>query len=290
MKKKDILNFAPSGVKKRRRTPRYVGFAVFVCIAAFAVSVFVMLVMNDFDIGKALGAREEQKETEAESSSDNLSVSSSGVQSVSGSTSEEYTFLVLCSDNGGLLFSQLITAKPSSSEISVVPLSENRTVKTANGNMTLEEAFKTMSLLSLCEAFARDGIAIDRYVHVTKENYRILLSNLGSVNVEIEENCEFNVDAVKYTFEAGVRNMTSDMLIKYLEYAGVESDRAKIRAIVTASVFKQHFNEKNYKKGESFFSSLINSVDSNITAFDYGAAKPTLEAMLSKGVNITVGD
>lgn len=286
MKKKDVLNFAPSGVNRKRKTPRYVILCVVLCIVLFSASVGLILIMNDFDISRALGARQSE---ENESVSDENESAVSSVSSV-GTAAPEYVFLVLCSDNGDLLFSQLVRARPSENEITVQPVSVTRTMKTENGNVTLKEAFATGSLFSLCEAFSRDGIAIDRYVHVTKENYRILLSNLGSVDVEVGEYCEFNVDAVKYTFEEGVRTMTSDMLIKYLEYAGDGQTRAKIQASVTVSVLKQHFTKSNYEKGESFFSSLINSVDSNITAFDYGAAKSVLEAMLSDTVSICAVD
>lgn len=288
MRKKDVINFAPTGVNRRKKTPKYVALIVLLCIAALAASVFIILAMNDFDISKALGAR--QPEVTSETLADTASSGVNSAESDMPDVRSEYAFLVLCTDKSELMFSQLIYVEPAAARIKICPVSENRILKTENGEITLAEAVRSTSLNSVCEAFAADNIKIDRYVHVTEENYRILLSNLGVVNVEIEEDCEFNVDAVKYTFSKGTQGMTSDMLIKYLRYAGDESSAAHIRATVTASVFRQHFTKSNFEKGESFFSSLINSVDSNITAFDYDAAKPVLEDMLSAPFEITVVD
>ncbi len=286
MRKKDIINFAPTGVNRRRRTPGYVGFIVFACIALFVGSVLIILAINDFDIGRALGAREAETEATDDGSSSSLSVSASPKPELS--SREEYTFLVICSDKSEVLFAQLIYVRPADAQIKIVPVPEDRAMKTEDGEMSFSDMFRTASLGTLCEAFSRDSVNVDRYVHVTEENYRILLSNLGAVSVQVEEHCEFNVDAVKYTFEPGIREMTSDMLIKYLKYAGNEKNRDRIRALVTLSVFRQHFTKSNFEKGEGFFSSLINSVDSNITAFDYGAAKPIIESMLSDTTEITV--
>lgn len=286
MRKKDIINFAPTGVNRRKKTPVYVGLIVCACVLLLAASVALIIIAYDGDIGKAIGVRQPEETEEAENTSDSLS--SGNTENNDITSNESYAFLVTCSDKSELLFAQLIYVKPSVSQIRIVPVSGNRMMKTENGDMTFSEAFRALSLSSLCSAFAADNIKVDRYVHVSAENYRILLSNLGAVNVYIEEYCEFNVDAIKHTFEPGVTEMTSDMLIKYLRYAGNEETEDRIRAMVTLSVFRQHFTKSNFEKGEGLFSSLINSVDSNITAFDYEAAKPILESMLSGAVEVTV--
>lgn len=286
MGKKDIINFAPTGVNRRKKTPKYVGFIVFICVALFAASVFLILALNDFDIGKALGARDAQTTAENENSS--ASLTSGTIENNKVFSQKDSVFLVICSDKSDILFSQLIYVSPSASQIKITPVSSERIMKTESGEMSFAEAFRTTSLGALCDAFSKDNIKVDRYVHVTQENYRILLSNLGSVSVSVEENCEFNVDAIKYEFPAGNNEMNSDMLIKFLKYAGNDKNRDRIRAVVTLSVFRQHFTKSNFEKGESFFSSLINSVDSNITAFDYEAAKPVIGSMLSGAVEITV--
>lgn len=282
MNRKDVINFAPTGAKKRRNVPSYVGLIIGICLAAFAVSVFVILAINDFDISKALGAR--QPVVSEDESSSQAQDAYNGISE----DSEVVSFLVLCSEKNELLFAQLISVDAYLGKFRIKPVSLDYELEFSSGKKSISEAFRNESMNSLKEAFQKKKINVVKYVHVTEDNLRRLLSNLGPVTVQVSGNYEFNIDAVKYTFSPGTQSMTSDMLVKYMKFAEKGEAAFRLQAHTVAAIFRQHFTLENYLRGESFFSMLINLVDTDITAFDYSAASGVLSAILGRAVEITV--
>lgn len=279
-----MVSFAPGGEKKKRSVPHPVILGVVLCVAAFLVSVFVILAVNDFDIGRALGAREEtlpHEETTAEENAADVLADTEAFR-------ESLTFLLLCSDDDGLVFCQLAGVDIAGKKVRIKPVPTDYTLVLPSGEATVSEVFGKQSLSVLAASFASRNINIKKYIHVTEDNLRRLLSNLGSVYVEVTGNYEFNIDAVKYTFTPGVQNMAPDTLIKYMKYSETGETVLRLQANTAAAVFRQHFTKENLNKGESFFSTLINLVDTNITAFDYNGALPVLTALLSEEVEIAV--
>lgn len=282
MQKKDVINFAPTGEKKKKHIPGYVKITVFLCIAAFFISVFVMLAVNDFDLGKALGAREAVTENEEETTE------STAVTDVNIELTEAVNFLVFCTDKNELTFSQLISVDAAARKVRIKPIALDYGLVFPTGEKTLSQAVKTESGSNICFAFSEKSVNVEKYVFVTEDNFKRLMSHLGAVPVQINGSYEFNIDAVKYTFSPGVQNMTSDVLLKFMKYARQGEEALRIQGDVTASIFRQHFTLENFQKGESFFSELINLVDSNITAFDYGKAKDVLALLLSGETEVAV--
>lgn len=283
MNKKDVLNFAPEGEKRRRSVPGYVKVIVALCLAAFIGSVFIILALNDFDIGKALGAREAEEElTEEETTA------ASDETLLDATLTDALTFLIICSEEKELTFCQLVSVDMAANKIRIKPIPLDYTLETASGEESVAEIFKSRSKSIFAASFSSRHINVKKYVHITEDNFKRLMAKLGTVPVEIGGYYEFNVDAVKYTFEPGVQNMTSDMLLKYMKFAEKGEAKLRLQGHAAADVFRQHFTEENFSKGEDFFSTLINLVDTNITAFDYNAAKSIISLMLSGDTEIAV--
>ncbi len=283
MAKNNVVNFAPTGEKKKRRIPQYVGLVIGLCIAAFVCSVFVILAINDFDIGKALGAREATTSDEEVSE-----VMSSEAESLSGGVVQSVNFLVMCSDEGELVFSQLISVDSANRKIRIKPLPLDYTLEFGSEKMSISEALGNKSYAVIKEAFLSRNTVISKYVHVTEDNFKRLMTKVGAVPIEIQGNYEVNIDAVKYTFSPGTQSMTSDTLIKYMRFAETGEAALRIQGSAVADIFRQHFTQDNFIRGESFFSSLINFVDTDITAFDYSAAQAVLSDMFSGEISVAV--
>ncbi len=284
MNKHNVVSFAPRGEKKRHSIPHPVIMGVALCIAAFLISVFVILAVNDFDIGKALGAREETKPSEETTAESEVNEAFADMEAFK----ESLTFLVLCSDEDELTFCQLVGIDIAERKVRIKPLPVDYSLGLPSGESSVAEVFRKESLSVLAASFASRNINIKKYIHVTEDNFRRLMSNLGSVSVEVTGNYEFNIDAVKYTFAPGMQNMAPDTLIKYMKHSAEGESALRLQANASAAVFRQHFIKENLNKGESFFSTLINLVDTNITAFDYNGALPVLSALLSDEVEIAV--
>ncbi len=283
MNKKNVVNFAPSGAKRRRSVPSYVKILVILFVTAFIASVFVILAMNDFDIGKALGARQAEEDA---SSEETTAVAGEMLQEMD--FRDSLTFLLLCSEKQELTFCQLVSVDVGANKIRIKPVPVDYLLDTPTGQMTVSEIFSSQSMSVLAASFSSKHINIKKYVHITEDNFRRMMSKLGTVPVEITGYYEFNIDAVKYTFSPGTQNMTSDILLKYMKYAQTGEAALRLQANAVASVFRQHFTSDNFSKGEDFFSELINLVDTNITAFDYNSATAVLSLMLSETPEIAV--
>ena len=285
MSKKDVLNFAPGGEKKRRNIPVLAGVIVAACLVLFAASVLTILAMNDFDIGKALGARDAENENVTEEA-----VTAGEEESLTGDEAETaaVNFLVMCSDSRELTFCQLVSVDADDARIKIKPLPSDYMLDTDSGKMALGALFGKASYQEIGEAFSSKGINVSRYIHVTEDNFKRIMSNIGQVPVQINGYYEFNIDAVKYTFSPGVQNMTSDTLLKFMKYAASGEEMLRIQSNAVADIFRQHFTRANFEKGESFFSKIINYVDSDITAFDYNAVKGVIGNMTSSEVKISV--
>lgn len=286
MRKKDVINFAPTAENRKKRTPKYVTLTVILCVVAFAVSVFVILAMNDFDPGKALGAREAETTAPAD---EIATVSDVDITDNTEILSQDsVNFLFLCSSDTELTFCQLISVDPASRKVKIKPLALDYVLKAGDSSGPLSEVFLKSSYAKITEAFVEKGVDISKYVHVTEDNFKRLIGILGGVSVNVGSDCEIHIDAVKYNFTAGQQNMTADMFFRYMKHAGEGEMALRIQANATADVFRQYFTLDNFNKGEKFFSSLINLVETDITAFDYNGALDVLEAMLAGECEITV--
>lgn len=283
MNKKDVLNFAPEGEKRRRSVPGYVKIIVFLCITAFIGSVFIILAVNDFDIGKALGAREAEEDLSEEETS-----AAEDETLPDSALTDALTFLIMCSEEKELTFCQLVSVDIRANKIRIKPLPLDYTLETASGEESIADIFRTRSKSVFAASFSSRHINVKKYIHITEDNFKRLMTALGTVPVEIGGYYEFNIDAVKYTFEPGIQNMTSDMLLKYMKFAEKGEAKLRLQGHAAADVFRQHFTKENFSKGEDFFSTLINLVDTNITAFDYSGASGILSVMLSGNTEIAV--
>ncbi len=284
MDKKNVINFAPRSEKRKHGVPRYVTITIICCLLAFAVSAFVILAINDFDLGRALGAREPSTQLSDETTAEN----GDDVSADESELSEALTFLLLCSDSQELTFCQLVSVDTAGRKIRIKPIPLDYTLKPQSGEITVAEAFVKESLSVFAASFSTRNIHIKRYVHITEDNFKRFMSLLGPVPVTVTGNYEISIDAVRYTFAPGVQNMTSDILLKYMKFAEEGEAALRIQGDAVGAVFRQHFTAENLGKGEDFFSSLINLVDTNITAFDYTGAQDALSRLLSGDVTVAV--
>lgn len=286
MRKKDVINFAPKAENRRKKTPGYVPLIIILCLVAFAVSVFLILAANDFDPGKALGARE--PETELSDQSVTLADETDAQLSDEAVTADAVNFLFLCSSENELTFCQLISADPATGKIKIKPLALDYMLEADGTDRPLSEVFARYSYAQITEAFSGENFKISRYVHISEDNFKRLIGILGGVNVEVDGNYDIQIDAVKYSFAPGAQDMTADMFFRYMKYAGEGELKLRLQANASAAVFRQYFTLENFNKGENFFSSLINLVETNITAFDYSAAQSVLASMLARECEIAV--
>lgn len=135
------------------------------------------------------------------------------------------------------------------------------------------------------------GKTVERYVSVTDKNFLKVIKELGAVNVYVEEDVHYVSGDISLQLQKGMQLLDYNNLGNYLKY-GAEGKEAllALQAEAMCSMLVSYFqNTALLKKGESVFTSLINLVDSDISAYDYHNNLRALEFLASGEVDFVTG-
>lgn len=283
MNRKDVINFAPEGIKSKKRFPFYVVLIVIAALLIGGASFAVILAKNDYDFRKTLGIR--QNENIEETTEEELNTEISRLQETEG---QKYNFLFVCAKNKDIDFCQLVTFEPAAKAVSVHPVSADMVLKTAKGENTVKSVFAGGGIGDLIAALEKNAVSVSRYVLITEDNFVSLIQTLGAVDMMLEKDFAFAGDDLKYTFDAGRIAMNADALLQYMKFASSGDELLRLQSEAAAAIIRTHFVQENTEKGEEFFSRIINLVKTDISAFDYTAAAPVIKEMAEAGIEITV--
>ena len=282
MKKDGKISFAPKGVNGKNRVPKYIWMTAAAAVIFGAVSFFVILAMNDFDLSLALGKRQETTPAEESTTADTGDVAA--LQELT----DAVNFLALCVNEKELTFCMVVSVQPSDGIIRVKPVSPDFVLETEGGKMRLSDIIQRGSVKDVVDGFARKAIPIARYVLVTEDNFVSLLQKLGPVDIVLETAYDFTDEAIRYTYAAGQASMAAEAMMSYMKSAASGDELLRLQANAAAAVIRTHFTAENAEKGEEFFSELINLVTTDISVFDYTPAAGAIKALAAGGITVTV--
>ena len=283
MRKDGKITFAPKGVNGKNRMPKYIWMTAAAAVIFGAVSFFVILAMNDFDLSLALGMRQ-SAQNEAEESATEETVDPAALQELT----DAVNFLALCVNEKELTFCTVVSVQPADGIIRVKPVSPDFVLETENGKMRLADIIRRGSVRDVIDGFAQKAIPIARYVLVTEDNFVSLLQKLGPVDITLETDYDFTNEAVRYTYSAGDVSMAAEAMLSYMKSASVGDDLLRLQANAAAAIIRTHFTPENAERGEEFFSTLINFVSTDISVFDYTPAAGAIKALAAGGITVTV--
>ncbi len=209
MKKTQPIDFTKRD--KKRRSVRGVLFAVFAVIAAGALSFVYILSKNDFDLSRFFGTRAPE-ETIAEAESETAAESPSA-QPFSDENSLNFLFICADYEKKSVDFCDIINVSYAEKVIRVKPVSAELTLRYNNADYTLSELFALSSAGAVRNALAERGLSINRYISVNETNFKMIMQKLGPVNIVMRNDTSYSVDAITYSFPAGVQSMTADALL-----------------------------------------------------------------------------
>lgn len=253
-------------------------------ILAGIMSFVILLAVNDFSVEKLLGARQ----------SENTETTTAPGEEETSQPAQAYTdenalnFLALCVDETDVILCELISVSVAENALRIKPVSPDISLEYGGSTLSLQELFERYSVKAVCEAFETRDTRIDRWVVIDENSFKTMMKSLGEVAVFLEKDVSYVVDSITYTLNAGTRNMTSETLLNYLKYAGKGDELALLQAQAVATVISTHFTVENLEKGEKFFSSLINLVDTNINAFDFNNSYTAIYNFIENSPEISV--
>ncbi len=280
--KRKNLDFNSRAKEKR---PLLIWFGIVVAVfLAGIMSFVVLLAVNDFSFEKLLGARQL---TDVESTTD-VSEAETSLPASPYTDENALNFLALCVDETDVILCELISVSISENALRIKPVSPDISLEYGGSTLSLQELWQNYSVKAVCEAFETRGSRIDRWVVINEHSFKTMMKNLGEVAVFLEKDVSYVVDSITYTLNAGTRNMTSETLLNYLKFAGQGDELALLQAQAVATVISTHFTVENLEKGEKFFSTLINLVDTNINAFDFNNSYTAIYNFIKNSPEISV--
>ena len=282
MGKRKNLDFN-SRAKEKRPLLIWAGLVAGVLLAGI-LSFVVLLAVNDFSLEKLLGARQ-LSDTETTTV---LSEEATSQAAAPYTDENALNFLAMCVDKTDVILCELISVSVSENALRIKPVSPEISLEYGGNTMSLQELFESYSVKAVCEALEARNTRIDRWVVIDEHSFKTMMKSLGEVAVFLEKDVSYVVDSITYTLNAGTRNMTSETLLNYLKYAGQGDELALVQAQAVATVISTHFTVENLEKGEKFFSTLINLVDTNINAFDFNNSYSTIYDFIQNSPEISV--
>ena len=272
-----------SGLDFTYKPPKRNSGAVAAAIAAGvlvigAVSFIILLAVNDFDAAKFFGIRLSDETTgQSAAQADETAAVESAPEF---SDTDAVNFLFVCHDSSELSFCSVLSVSTKENNIKIKAVSTDMTAELNGAKTTAAEAFRRKGIAGVKEILSARGITVKKYVSVTESNFKITVGKLGATEIDLPRDIEFTDGNVKYTFSSGKNTFTADLLLKLIKFGDTGDGLTSLQSLAQAAVVRKNLTAENFNKGSDFFSSLINQVDTDITAFDYSEASAKIKAFI----------
>lgn len=288
MRKIQNIEFTASAQPRRRVRLR----VLLVVLAVFllgALSFLIIMAHNDFDFALFLGTRTADETTETQTEPPAKQPTVSGDTAAPFSDENAVNVLFFCAENGTALdFCELVSFSVQENAIRVKSVSLDSDFSWNGRDYTLKKLFGTYSASAVAASFQDKNIRVTRYVSMTESAFKQILQTLGDVTVDVPRDIAYAVDGITYTLPAGPQTLRPDQVLKYMKYAYTGDEQLAAEGTLFAEILRTHFTEENVRRGEDFFSSLIDRTSTDLSVFDYAAHKDAVLAFLANAPAISV--
>ncbi|HZK20678.1 MAG TPA: hypothetical protein VFC76_00215 [Oscillospiraceae bacterium] len=236
-----------------------------------SLSFLMLLRYYDYDLGNIV----KQTKTDTTTESD---VSETQQQVLMGKAS--FLFAHISEDRKEIRSIFYIKVEPQSQSIKVLPISPLENVSQNGKIETMLKSFTSLGVQGIktaAEAFVGD--TADRYVIMTDTNVLNALKYLGDLSYTQKEKLKYKTDELVLDIPKGEQLLSPDTVLRLAKYNTIiyKGESSNKNALLLPFAVKSYFNDKFAKNSESYFSTLINYTESDITAVDFMNAKSSLE-------------
>lgn len=232
------------------------------------VCLLLLLKEYDFDVDNIIGRVSETSETSNESTEQ--------VVKPEGKAN----FLLLCSDDAGekvhhvaILSVDLGKAKMT---IKTVDAKKKVTVNSLTGDLSKQLSHGGMTqVVTAVEKLTETDIS--RYIRATDTSFKGLVKVFGGVPCTVDKKISYSVDGVGYIIEKGTQTLTADMSYKYMYYLSQQNENMpeKMSEFLT-DMLCAFMTQSNFGRIDSIYKSLVNILDTDISAYDFANNKANL--------------
>lgn len=251
--------------RERRRLGRFFGaVAVFLILFLAVSAVYIGMRSGGFSFGG------DRAETQSEVDDEPLP-EVSGVRNL----------LLVCAspDKTDLRLLTVMQINFDDNTFAISSFSPREAVNTGDRNASLLEHYRIGGVKQLTRAIeTRSGIRIDRYIASDDNTFKRAINIMGAVTFHFSEQINYRCEDFAIVLIEGDQKMRGDDLLKYLRYCGAMGDEGlDMQSQAVGELFRQYINEKNVGKMNNLYSSLINTVSSDISVLDFKKARDMIE-------------
>ena len=262
-----LQTFRTARQRERRRLGRFFGAAaVFLVLFLAVCAVYIGIHSGGFSFGSD---EESSSATEVSQAVENVS----GVKNL----------LLLCAaqDKTDIRFLAVVQINFDENSYSVCAFSPRETANTGDRFGSFLEHYQAGGVKQLIRAVETiSGIRIDRFIASDDNSFKRAINTMGPVVFSFPEQINYRGADFSIVLIEGEQKLRGDDLLKYLRYCGALGDEGlEMQAEALGELFVQYINEKNFAKRDNLFTTLINSLTSDISVVDFKQAKPMLEYM-----------
>lgn len=285
MKRSHDIDFKTQASADSRKARKRVAFALVSALIAGVVIFTVLLGMSDFDIAKFLGARAGEKTETGSEETESVTAAADALFS----DKDAKNILFLLTEEKNVTLTALLSFSVRENSVKVKPLAGETQLSYAGRDGTLGSLFADFGAVGVKSALEEKyGLSIGRYLSLSEANFKNLFQFLGPTPVNFDRDAAFSVEAIRYSYERGTWELSSDALLAVIKYAYDGEDSLRFGGHVLSDILKAHLTPENIGKGEAFFSRIVNLVEGNITAFDYADYKDAVSDFLLSSPAINV--
>lgn len=189
-------------------------------------------------------------------------------------------------DNYESLTFLIARVRPGEKEVMLVGMPDNMLSIVDGRQDTLSGFYKTAGIKKVQEAILNETqIATDRYIILDSEGFQKICNIFAGAYYEVPANTQ------GFTDSAEPQYLGPSQMEKLITYPLFEQGELQ-RSAVTADLICEMLNQTNYERilgsMDSNFKTLINMMDTDISAVDYSEAKDSLRYMYTYGSSIGV--
>lgn len=243
-----------------------IGIVMLACVC-----VLLLLREYDFDIDNLIGRTPETTET-------------SETTVITPVLEGSANFLVVCSDDDSeyLHHAAIVNVNLNDRKMKIYTLDAADETEAGGFRGSLSKHLAHGGMVQLKSAVeALTGVEVSRYIRATDSTFKGLIKIFGGVPCVVKERVRYSVDGVGYIIEKGEQTLTPDISYKYMYYLSQKNeDKPEVMSDFLADMLCSFLTQANYGKADKIFRSLVNILDTDISAFDFSNNKANLSQFI----------
>lgn len=245
-------------------------------VAVLAVSIFVIMSKNDFDIKNVLGG-DAPTETQPQ-------------QMISQETEIEAskTYIFWCADDSEseLRFAWLVKFILPERRVSICVLDLDMRVGSGENPQSIRHIFKQQGVKALVSSIkAEFGFEIDGSIGSDDESFKSMVNYFGGFDITVPEQIEYRSGELTVILVKGKQNLKGDSLFKYIRYLGTLGERGRaLQAAALGEMLDFVFKPSNTNRCSSIFSRISNTLETDLTIVDYSSAEEGIKVFAENGI------